>query len=200
VVQSIDTQDLEQDPSLTADGLSIFFTTGSMGKNKCVGGNFCIAQAFRGSPVAGFTDAGFVVNNAGANQRTPYVVGNGPTVYYALSSASTADFDITSTSGSGTLVNVNSPFAETSPVVTPDELTLYFASNRGSDGGTESDIWVATRKKKTDAFDPPTRVDALSSASDESPGFISSDGCRMYMTRDDGAVGGPNLYFASKGK
>src|SRR5262249_21304692 len=69
-----------------------------------------------------------------------------------------------------------------SPVISADGLSLYFASNRaGSQGSTQSsDIWVARRKTKADAFGTPTNVAELNSPDEDMPSWLSSDGCRIY--------------------
>lgn len=73
------------------------------------------------------------------------------------------------------------------PVVTADELSVYFASPR-TDGGAkgERDIWRADRTSVTSAFGAPVPVAELNSASDDLPSWISPDGCVAYLasTRD----------------
>jgi hypothetical protein len=194
----VDAQDTEMDPSVTSDGLTIFYTIDYVNKTYCTTqGGLCIAKASRPSTTAGFTNPTFVVNSPGY-QRYPYVAGSGPTLYYATSSNSSQSWDLTSSAGAGAFVSINGAGVETSPVVSPDELVLYFASDRGSEAGGQLDIWVATRNSTNDPFGSPTRVEALSTPSNEYPGFISADGCRLYLTRDDLAAGGLNLYLASK--
>jgi hypothetical protein len=84
------------------------------------------------------------------------------------------------------------------PIVTPDELTLYFSSSRSPTTGS-GDIWVATRSSVVTGFDAPTPVTALNSASSESPGWISADNCTIYFARNVGAAS-PNyeIYRAEK--
>ena len=73
------------------------------------------------------------------------------------------------------------------PVVTADELSVYFASPR-TDGGAkgERDIWRADRTSVTAPFGAPVPVAELNSASDDLPSWISPDGCVAYLssTRD----------------
>jgi hypothetical protein len=70
-------------------------------------------------------------------------------------------------------------------VISADGLSLYFASNRaGSQGSTNSsDVWVARRQTKADAFGTPTNVAELSSPDEDIPSWLSADGCRMYVAR-----------------
>lgn len=76
------------------------------------------------------------------------------------------------------------------PVVTADELSVYFASPR-TDGGAkgERDIWRADRTSVTSAFGAPVPVAELNSASDDLPSWISPDGCVAYLSSTrDGAI------------
>jgi len=67
------------------------------------------------------------------------------------------------------------------PVLSDDELTIYFTSTRSDRAG---DIWVATRRSRSDDFDPPVSVDELNTVDVfEAPGWFSPDGCRIYFTR-----------------
>lgn len=69
-----------------------------------------------------------------------------------------------------------------SPVVSPDELTLYFAAH---ETGGPTDIWMTTRAKKGDAFGEAALLTKVSTAdANEVPSFVSEDGCRLYFDRN----------------
>ncbi len=85
-------------------------------------------------------------------------------------------------------VKINDPDTrDSNPVVTPDELTLYFASER--EGGLE--IWMAKRRSVAAGFDEPMKVNELISADAQAPSWVSADGCVLYIIR---ARGGPTTY------
>jgi hypothetical protein len=88
---------------------------------------------------------------------------------------------------SNVLANVNTPSHEWAPVVTPDELTIYFGSTR-TDGGAKGgmDIWRATRASTTVPFSNPTNVAALNTPKSDVPTWISNDGCRLYVANNSG--------------
>jgi hypothetical protein len=67
------------------------------------------------------------------------------------------------------VMELNSGDNETTPEVSYDGLTIYFASNRaGGLGG--NDIWMSTRQARTDVWKPPAHVPELSStAADGAP-------------------------------
>ena len=77
------------------------------------------------------------------------------------------------------LTNVNSNFADTSPYLSPDGLSLYFNSDRN--GNTQ--IFESTRNTLSDPFGTPEHLsffDALNgNAADP---FLSSDGTAFYFT------------------
>lgn len=197
-LSDISTSHLEEDFSVSSNGLTAFYTTNRLNTSSCASATgICIAKVSRPTVTAGFSGAALFINNPG-EQRYPYAVGTKPNVYYAARSSTTQSWDITSDNPGATFNGVNGPGVDTSPVITPDELVLYFASDRDSDGGTNLDIYVAKRAKNTDPFGTPTRVAGLSTDADELPGYVSADGCRLYLTRDDGSSGGLNLYSASK--
>jgi hypothetical protein len=77
------------------------------------------------------------------------------------------------------------------PVVTQDELVVYYAST-----GANDDIWMSTRKSTMDDWDPPTTVPGLNSARDDRPTWISNDGCTLYFTSDRDTADTFKLYRA----
>jgi Tol biopolymer transport system component len=92
---------------------------------------------------------------------------------------------------------INSTVEEAAPVLTADGLTLYFASTRaGPDAKGGFDIYTASRTSITAPFSAPSPVLELNTASHELPGWISPDGCRLYIT--GGAATTEDIQVASK--
>jgi hypothetical protein len=97
-------------------------------------------------------------------------------------------FDLYRAPRSGTGVGTPSLVAELSsatdtdvgPVVTDDELTIYFASTRSPTLGN-FDVWTAHRSDASQAFGAPTPVPELNSAGAEVPKWLSPDGCAIYL-------------------
>ena len=100
----------------------------------------------------------------------------------------------------GNLRNVNlSTSFEGYPVISKNGLAIYFASDRPGVGLL--DIYVATRGSKTDPFNAPVIVENVNSSANDYPGFISEDGCRLYLSSARvGGVGGQDLYVATRPK
>ncbi|HEX2689307.1 MAG TPA: hypothetical protein VHN14_21945 [Kofleriaceae bacterium] len=200
LVTGMNTTADERGPRMTADGLSLFAysrpTSTSpqhitlatrTGNTLPFGGLQVIAQ------VDGTTD-----------DVDPYILQNGNVLYFTSNragnyglyrSSKIAGAFSTPTQVSG--VNLDLPGIENSPVVTPDELTLYWSSDRpGGSGGL--DIYVATRPTTADGFGAPVALTNLNTASLDTPTWISPDGCVLYFSRAEANVGF-QLYFAMRG-
>jgi hypothetical protein len=97
------------------------------------------------------------------------------------------------------VVELSTAERETSPVLSADGLTVFFASRR-SDGGAAGadDIWFATREAFNAQFGDPQPVDSLNSPFDEHPGWLSPDGCRLYF--DSNRSGNYELYVAERNR
>lgn len=94
---------------------------------------------------------------------------------------------------------VNSAAWESQPSISPDGMTLYFASNReGGYGGI--DIWKSEWKGNN--FGTPENLgpEINTPGNDQAP-FIHPDGVTLYFSSDgrDETMGGPDLYVAKLG-
>lgn len=80
---------------------------------------------------------------------------------------------------------VNSAQAETTPSISLDGLTLYFASARSGN----QDVYVATRASRTAPWSTPVRIAELSSPGDDSGVHVSATGLMVMLTSNrDGAI------------
>ena len=72
------------------------------------------------------------------------------------------------------------------PVPTLDELTLYFVISTPLDTTNHSmETWVAVRKSVADSFNDSVSVKELNTHVYTYPGWISPDGCRLYLDAGD---------------
>jgi Tol biopolymer transport system component len=92
-----------------------------------------------------------------------------------------------------TIINVGVP--EGDPSLDYDGLFLVFSSERVSGYGGR-DLWTSVRASRSDPWMPPTHLDALSTADDESSPSLSPDGNTLFFAR--GPVGNKNLYMATR--
>jgi Tol biopolymer transport system component len=90
---------------------------------------------------------------------------------------------------------VSSAANETTPEISADGLTLYFASDRaGGLGG--HDIYVVTRANRTTPWSPPAHVAELSSAANDSGSAPSAT--QLVIVMSSGRNGAPDLFVANR--
>jgi len=95
--------------------------------------------------------------------------------------------------------SINSGYGESGPCISPDGLTLYFASNRPGGQG-DYDLWFATRKTTEDPWEEPVNLGPTvnSSAYDNHPS-ISTDGRTLYFdSRRSGGSGSDDLWVTTR--
>lgn len=180
-------------PSVTADARTMYFQTRRTAGELEVWSSERASAWTAPSPVQGLQPAGWLAWN-------PYALPDGRTLYAtretlgmpaSLYRARLAGGQALTLERLGSLARVN----EQAPVVTPDELTIFFARTQGG----AVDIWTATRKATSDAFGAERRVAELSNGAYQAPSWVSPDGCRLYVfaRRADG-VGGDDIWVASR--
>jgi hypothetical protein len=145
--------------------------------------------------------------NGALDDADPYLVAGGNAMYLANDMSGNLDLYRTAKAGGAfatpTLVSgvdLMTTATENNPVVTVDELTMFFGSTRpGAVGGTgDFDIYQARRASVADGFGAAISLTQLNTAGADVPNWISPDGCHLYLTRAEVNVG-YQLYMASRG-
>lgn len=96
------------------------------------------------------------------------------------------------------VTELSSPTDDTTPHLTADGLTLYFASWRAPEG-TGFDLWVARRASPTAPFDKIQQVPGVNSPSKDICPSLSPDGLRLYFVSDrSGTSGKLDLWIAER--
>lgn len=202
-VTGVNTADGDQRrPMVTADGLTMFATIGAAPDRE-------VAIAMRSTAGTAFSSlvaapainsssedwTGTILPDQSALWLTSNRSGN-----YELYRATYASGQFGSPAVVGG-ANVNDAAAEDSaPVVTPDELTLFFGSARAGGLGTQNstiDIWTARRSKTAEGFGAPENLTVVNTVDDDVPSWISADGCVLYVTRSIGAA--HDIHVATRG-
>jgi hypothetical protein len=80
------------------------------------------------------------------------------------------------------VANINSPANEQAARLSSDELTIYFASDRGGGAGG-FDLYTATRSSRDADFSAPTRIISLASAGTEGSPTPTADGLGLILDR-----------------
>ncbi len=194
---NINTAAGEAGPSLSADGLSLYFTSenGYGGR----GDIWVATRATKDSQWGPATNLGPVVNSS-ACETAPSISADGLTLFFCDGHWGVAapqrpggcgDVDIWMTTRDtqggpwGTPVNlrppINSPYRDGDPFISSDGLSLYFTSDRpGGHGGL--DLYVATRATIRDEWGPPVNVGpTVNTSSGESGPSVSGDGRILFF-------------------
>jgi hypothetical protein len=188
-------------PAVTSDGLTMFFTSTGFGApsppapaifithRQSVSASFdapTMLAALTDSS-AGFQDL-FLTSDASLLYFVRIAM-NATTVYRASCSGTTCG-------GPQAVSDVNTTTSQIGPVVTGDQLTIFFGS--ATPQGTY-DIFTATRATRNDPFGPRSPVAELNGPRTEFPGWVSADGCTIYMhRRSEAAAHDHDIYVARR--
>jgi Tol biopolymer transport system component len=172
--------------SISADGLSLYFTYGGdpvgrlyVTKRTTMDGNW-------GPPAS---VGGAVGSEIGV---TPCISADDLELYFvSRRSGGYGDYDLwvttraTANDDWGTPVNlgaaINSPYLECDPVISADGLLLFFSSTRPG-GRSVQDIYVSRRATRKDPWGPAMNPGpTLNRTFGQRPGSISSDGSMLYF-------------------
>lgn len=119
----------------------------------------------------------------------PYMLGDGRTIYFSAgnyddgnsSQLYRAEGDPPAFGGAMLVPGVNGMDQELAPVVSDDELEIFFASNRAQPGPDMAlDIYTATRDRPDEPFGPPALVQSLTTPDIDWPLWLSPDACELY--------------------
>lgn len=199
-------------PYLTADDQVLVFTR-NISQNKVDFSSMVYGQEdiFISTKVNGvFTKAksiGPPVNTSG-NEGAESISVNGKYFFFTSSGRAdgTGDCDIYISQKNGNVwgkpVNIGAPVNtgkwESSPSLSADGKTLYFASSR-SGGKGKKDIWMATLSKDGGFNSPINLGDSINTPDDDFSPFIHPDGKTLYFASNGHiGLGGLDLYMSRK--
>jgi WD40-like Beta Propeller Repeat len=182
----------DYDAVLTADGQTLYFGSSRTQIDRvyvslfnAITSNFsppAVIESISQAADAGTSAAGTL------DAFQPYVLPDNTVLYFGSARAGSRDIYRSTRATAGfarptAIAEVNTPSVEQFPTVSADELVIYWASNR-PDGGARggSDVWMATRASTTDPFTGLRDVAEVNTTLDDSPAWISPDGCRLYLT------------------
>jgi hypothetical protein len=178
----IDTLDFDQwSPTVSGDGLTIVFSRTVHG----IGNQhpFSLYLATRSDASAPFGDPVLLDNLV--DGADPYLREDGMVLYFTKQllmqgasiyrAARTAQGFDTPTP----VTELNTTFIVRAPVISPDELTIYFGTAPSYSAPVSPH--VATRATTNDPFGPPAIVAELASFANAV--FVTADGCTLYLDR-----------------
>jgi Tol biopolymer transport system component len=183
-------------PSLSSDGLTLYFSQ-----------NAILQIAKRGNRNDAFSDA---TELSPGGQLTgniePFVTQDDGSLYFSsdrLGGSGGWDNWVSGIEPSGALTpsvpvaGLNTEYDEFAPVLSADELTIYFESNRPTSGFMDSNIWVAHRSSVEEDFGEAVPVTELNLHPEtEFPEAISPDSCRLYFVAE--RSGNRDIFVATR--
>ncbi|MDQ3367669.1 MAG: hypothetical protein M3680_19785 [Myxococcota bacterium] len=199
-IEGVNTAGHDSRPILTGDGLTLYseVNIGTL--------EWDIASSTRSATSGAFTAPAPVPTlNSASVDVAPFVLPDHSAIYFA--SARSGDNEIyravRTTTGFGTpalVAGVNLPGTsqEDYPAVTPDELVMYFTSDRSGGGGGGPDLWRASRASASEPFGAPVPLTTLNTAGLETAGWVSADDCSLYFARGTAAGRTFDLHVATR--
>ena len=200
------TDNYEFQPNITDNGLTMFFE-----RQNAITEDSDLYMTTRSVKTGPFVTATLIpdVNSMPGYDAKIFMRGDGTEFYYSKANPAaggTTDILFAKKAGANwtttTLPVINDPLLDDyGPVISKDGLTLFFSSPRpsGVGGPAGFNIWVAKRAVATADFGDPVLVPNVNSDAFDEPGWISVDGCRLYMTSQR-AAGKQNIYVAKRPK
>ncbi len=201
---------LDGEPSISADGLSLYFVSirsGGYGE----GDIWVTTRATVSDPWGEPENLGQAVNSS-AWDGEPSISSDGLSLYFGSKRSGGyggADLWVTTRASVsdpwGQAVNlgptINTPFDDVDECISADGLSLYIDSFReGGYGGT--DIWVAKRETLSDPWSEPINLGPTINTTGESAPSISADGLVLFFSDffgpRPGGYGEPDIWMATR--
>jgi Tol biopolymer transport system component len=198
LLNNVNSTSTQYDPSVTGNGLTLAFRS----DHAADAGRDDLYWASRATVGSDFSAVAPISNlNSPSNDVQPFMTPSGAEIYF--SSDRTGDYDIYRATGSAGAYGAPTPVSEVNmtvaidqnPVVSADDLTILFSSDRaGGLGG--KDIWIATRSSASGPFGAPGVLAGVNTTANDYPGWLSVDGCRLYLHSD--VSGATHIYLATR--
>ena len=207
---TVNSADSEPAASISADGLSIFFTSYNRPGGSGSDDLWVTTRSTIHDPWSAPVNLGPTVNSSSPDGY-PSISADGLTLYFSaynrsggrglddiwMTTRTTTDSDW------GTPVNLGPPVdssnREFSQGISADNLTLYFGTNR-SGGSDDYDLWVTTRVTSNDDWSTPVNLGSIvnSSSYDCLPN-ISADGNTLFFeSKRLGGLGNTDLWMTRR--
>lgn len=196
-VAELNTAFSDRDAAQSADGLIVVFSSTRAGEHD-------VWMATRSTVSLPFSlPLPVAALNTAVREYFTALSSDGRTIYFSSDrpTGSAGGYDVwfstrADTSSAFTTVEnltaINSASNEYQSLVSPDGREIYFSSTRGG----AVDIWVSTRVNTASPFGAATLVTELNFVGENHPGWMSSDGQRLYYSHQGSGVS--QLYLTTR--
>jgi Tol biopolymer transport system component len=193
-IASLNSGQTDVDPSVTADGLQLFFCSNR-------GGTFNIYVSVRAAPGDAWPAPSVVGGVSSlAIEQNPAISADGLTLYFTRNNDifQATRSDPAEAFGTPTeITELNTGSQDTLGSITADELALTLFSNRAGSAGI--DIYIATRPDLDSAWTVEDAPGEINTDRAEVDSFLSEDRLTLYFDSDrDGGLTDYNVYKASR--
>jgi Tol biopolymer transport system component len=195
------TMDAENDPSVGADNLTLWFHSTRSGSSAD------IFFATRTATMGPFGTAAVVptVNGDMTIEATPYFRSAANELWFVSERTGSQLLDIYVSTRTGDTFSdplrneeLSSASDELLPQPSEDGLTVILASDR-TGGQGKQDIWIAHRATTSAKFDVPVALTEINSDQTDEPGWLSADGCRIWFSSGrETADAHQQIFFAKR--
>jgi hypothetical protein len=178
--------------SPTRDGLTVYFQSN---RDDPGTGKLRLFVATRATLQSTFTTV-TKITTVPDDLDQPYLVPNGSALYYTSGSKIVRSAIVSGAIGAA--VDVGLPSGIITPVVSSDELTVFYAQ---ANGANKHDVFQATRSSTSSTAWTLTPVTSVDTADEEYPTWVSDDGCELWFQSDRTTGGRTNkgdIYLATK--
>lgn len=191
-------------PAVTADGLTLYFESNRPGTMAPLS-IFTTQRPMLNAPFGAVLDVSMVdTQNPQYRTASAFITPKGETLYFAQQGNGAGGYDLSKADCPNNACGkpqpdnffyLNTFQDETFPVLSQDELTIFFARGNGS----LTRIFTATRPNKTMRFAQAQIVSELIGVGKyDTPGWLSPDGCNLYGISD--RFTGAHAFIASRPK
>jgi hypothetical protein len=199
----------EYDPTTTTNELTIFFT--SVDRPDVGAGDLWMATRATTAEPFGPPGALAAPLNSGSSDLQPFLRAGDAELWFASNrpggAAGVGNYDLYRAARAGASFAPPAPIVELSapgssqfaPTISADGLIVFFTSTRsGGSAPGDEDIWSASRAKVSDPFSNVQNVSAVNSTRADFPGWLSGDGCRLYLSSL--RSGNEDIYVATRSR
>ena len=199
LLASLDTSADEASPSVTGDGLTIYFARATVDNPDVL----YLVMATRASTSDAFGSATRLSLPDTGTNVSPFTSPDGSLLYFLAPEGIAPTIYQTANEGGGAFGPLFAPVVNGghdvlgSIVVSPDGLSAIYDAR--IDGGPDDNMWSAHRASVDDTFGTATDETELDSSAGGGPNWLSPDGCAIYFTSDRaGTTGQLDVWVARR--